>query len=296
MDVSGLQPSTRSDAIITALESLGGWGTGAFQVDFAITLLTADASTPVRPVSPSNVDDYCYNGPDCEAVPFAMPLPADGNTEGSADYSCNNADDDCHVLVHDTAHHLLYELYKATGTANGVETTGAYKWDLTKLYPETLRGDQCTSADAAGLPIAALLVTADEVAAGDVGHAIRFVLPNAAMKALVYVRPATHAGAPSSNNANAPPYGVRFRLKPSFAETPYNPAQRVVLQALKKYGMILSDGGKVPLTFGDDRLSAHKWADLGVASDSFSAVAVSDFEVVDLGAEVTLTYDCVRNP
>jgi serine/threonine-protein kinase len=296
-DVSGLPWSTRSDDIISALKSLGGWGgSDILQIDFTITLMTADGATPLRPVTVSDIDDYCYGGPDCEALPLQMPLPANGNTEGSGTYACNNADDDCHVLVHDTAHQRLYELYRVTGSAAGVETTGAFIWDLTKQYPPTLRGDQCTSADAAGLPIAALLATPDEVAAGEIPHAVRFILPNSAMKMKAYVRPATHAGAPSSDNPNAPPYGVRFRLKASFDETPYNAAERVVLRALKKYGMILSDGGQVPLTFGSDRLSTHKWADLGIAADSFEAVTVDDFEVVDLGEEITLTYDCVRNP
>src|SRR5207249_424959 len=137
---------------------------------------------------------------------------------------------------------------------------------------DVLRGDQCTSADAAGLPMAALLPTADEVAAGAVPHALRFILPNPRMKANVYVRPATHAGSPTSNNLDAPPYGVRFRLKAGFDETPYNANARVILRALKKFGMILSDGGNIALTFADDRLSTAKWAALGITSQTFNAI------------------------
>ena len=70
-------------------------------------------------------------------------------------------------------------------------------WDLSKTYPDNLRGDQCTSADAAGFPMSAMLPDADEVASGAVTHAIRFALPNARMAKGVYVHPATHAGAPS---------------------------------------------------------------------------------------------------
>ncbi len=60
--------------------------------------------------------------------------------------------------------------------------------------------------------------------------------------------------------------------------------------------MILSDGGNIALTFGDDRLATAKWSTLGIDSHTFFGVAVSDFEVVDLGAEIPLTYDCVRTP
>jgi len=296
-DVSALGKSASSDAIIAALAGFGGWGSSnRFQIDFSIPLFFADGATPRQTITaPSG--GYCFGGPDCDAVPLQMPMPANGNTEGSADYVCDTANNDCHVLVVERSEKKLYELYNATKVGTTAFTAlGAFVWDLTRLYPDSLRGDQCTSADAAGLPMAALLPTADEVAAGEVPHALRFILPNPRMKRQVYVRPATHAGGPSSTDPNAPPYGVRFRLKASFNETPYTAAQKVILHALKKYGMILSDGGNIALTFADDRLSTAKWATLGIASNSFSSIAVSDFEVVDLGAEIPLTFNCVRNP
>jgi Bacterial Ig-like domain len=295
-DVSADPVSVRSAAIIAALQGMGGWGNGnTLQIDFAIALLFADSSTPRRTIT--GTTPYCFGGPDCDAVPLQMPIPANGNTEGSADYTCDVANEDCHVLVVETTQKKLYELYNATAVgASTFIATGAFVWDLTKQYPPELRGDQCTSADAAGLPIAALLPTADEVATGTVPHALRFILPNPRMKADVFVHPATHAGGPSSGNANAPPYGVRFRLKASFDETPYNANARVILHAMKKYGMILSDGGNIALTFADDRLATAKWATLGINSHTFNSIGVGNFDVVDLGAEIPLTYDCVRAP
>jgi hypothetical protein len=65
---------------------------------------------------------------------------------------------------------------------------------------------------------------------------------------------------------------------------------------MKKYGMLLSDGGEIALTFADDRTSTAKWSDLGVEAQSFNDIAPEQFEVVELGEEVPLTYDCVRNP
>jgi hypothetical protein len=294
-DVSALAPSTRSAAIIAALSGFGGWGNGnKLQTDFAISLLTADSATPRRTITAAA--SYCYGGPDCETVPLQMPIPANGNTEGSADYTCDTANEDCHVLVVERTEKKLYELYNATSAGSNFTALGAFVWDLQKQYTEVLRGDQCTSADAAGLPIAALLPTADEVASGEVAHALRFILPNPRMKKDVYVRPATHAGGPSSTDANAPPYGVRFRLKASFDETPFTPNARIILHALKKYGMILSDGGNIALTFADDRLSTAKWATLGITAQSFNNIGVAQFEVVDLGAEIPLTFNCVRAP
>jgi hypothetical protein len=227
-----------------------------------------------------------------------MPIPANGNIEGSSNLICNTANSDCHLLVVEKTQKKLYELYNATQVTGGASLTalGAFIWDLTKAYPDNERGDQCTSADAAGFPIAALLPTADEVAAGAVSHAIRFILPNNHMKAAVYVHPASHAGGPSSTNANAPPYGVRLRLKAAFDETPYTAGAKIILAAMKKYGMLLSDGGNIALTFADDRTTTAKWATQGITAQTFNSIGVDNFEVVDLGPEIALTDNCVRNP
>jgi hypothetical protein len=295
-DVSGMTKDGRSDAIIAALAAKGGWGNGnKLQIDFSIGLFFGNGSTPRQTIT-APAGGYCYGGPDCDAVPLQMPLPANGNTEGSADYTCDTSNGDCHVLVVEQAQKKLYELYNATKAGTAFTALGGFVWVLTKAYPDNLRGDQCTSADAAGFPIAGLLATADEVAAGEVKHALRFILPNAYMKKSVYVHPATHAGSPSNTDANAPPYGVRFRLKASFDETPFTTGAKVILHAMKKYGMLLSDGGNIALTFADDRTSTAKWAAQGITAQTFNSIGVNNFEVVDLTAEIALTYDCVRNP
>jgi hypothetical protein len=295
--VSALPKDARSDAILAALASFGGWGNGnKLQIDFSIPLFFGDSSTPRQTVNGPSGGTYCYGGPDCDPVPMQMPLPAGGNMEGSVNYTCDTANNDCHVLVVETDTKQLYELYNATQAGSSVDALGAFIWNLTKEYPDNLRGDQCTSADAAGFPIAGLLPTADEVAAGGVKHALRFILPNNHMKKGVYVHPATHAGGPSSSDANAPPYGVRLRLKASFDESSYGSGPQLILHALKTYGMLLSDGGNIALTFADDRTSGSKWAAQGITAQTFEAIQVSDFEVVDLGPEIALTDNCVRNP
>ncbi len=300
-DVSGLVKSSRSDAIVAALAASGGWGGGRLQIDFSIPLFFGDGSTPRQTITKPTKGAYCYGGTDCDTVPLQMPMPANGNTEGSADYTCDtsyktNGQGDCHVLVVEQTQKKLYEIYNATQSGTAFTALGAFVWDLTKTYPDTLRGDQCTSADAGGFPIAALLPTADEVAAGAVKHALRFILPNGSMKVMAYVHPATHAGSPSSTDDNAPPYGVRFRLKSTFDETPFDAGEKTILHAMKTYGMLLSDGGQIALTFADDRTTTAKWATQGVTALSFKAITVGNFEVVDLGAEIALTDNCVRNP
>jgi hypothetical protein len=299
-DVSSSTTSDRSDATIQTLGDMGGWGNdNAFQIDFSIPIFYADANTPR--VQVVGTDPYCFDGPACDGVPAQMPVPANANFEGSPDLTCDpsgNTDGqgDCHLLVVDRDGQRLYEIYQGTVDGENLVAQGFFIWDLAKQYPPTLRGEQCTSADAAGFPIAALTPTADEVASGTVNHALRFILPNDRMKQSVYVSPATHAGGPESSDPNAPPYGVRFRLKPDFDESGYAQAEKVIIEALKTYGMLLSDGGEIPLTFADDRTSTAKWADLGIDAQSFSGITVDQFDVVELGQEIPLTYDCVRNP
>ncbi len=295
VDVSSAEPSERSDAIIAALADAGGWGNdNVLQIDFGIPIWSADSSTPRMKVV--GAEDYCFGGaPDCDDVPTGMPVPEDAHIEASDGLTCDTANEDCHFIVVDRDERKLYEIYHATSEGGDLSAEGLFVWNLDEEYPETLRGDQCTSADAAGLPIAALTPTADEVAAGAIDHPLRFILPNDRMKADVFVRPATHAGGPESTDENAPPYGVRFRLRPDFDDSGYNADEKVVIAALKKYGMVLSDGGNIALTFADDANNTAKWEDLEIDSKSFADIAVDQFEVADLGEEIALTYDCVRN-
>lgn len=293
-----------SDQMIDWLQSHGGWGTGSdrFQIDFSMSVLHADANTPTVEMIGYPYDEY-YS-PDCDepgTVPF--PLPAGGAVEGSGDYSCDNQSEDCHLLV--VQGNQLFESYHSNVTSGGLQSQCAVRWDLTRVYPPQGRGEQCTSVDAAGFPVSALLFNADEIYAaiqsqGDIGHAIRFILPNDEMKAGVYVHPATHAGGPSNEDTYAIPYGSHFRLKADFDINAFsdNEAVRAILRGLKKYGMFLADGGNLPLTAEVDTYTTHKWDEPAISMDSHSlfGIEASDFEVVAADPPIDLTYDCVREP
>lgn len=298
-DVACLPAASESDAIIGAL---GAWGNGdVFQIDFSITVLTADSSTPTR--APGSVT---YAG-DSDVVPF--PFPASGTVEGEDGYSCTGGGD-CHLLVIQQDTRQLFEAWALDSSGSTYDAGGTVVWDLDRHYGPNGRGAGCTSADAAGFPIVPGLIGVEEVAEEDIRHALRFILPNPSMRRHAYVYPATHYGGPSSRDPNAPPYGVRFRLKDSFDESSISTAGgRAVVRALKRYGMLLSDGGQIALTAESDRFTTAKWRDSGGAADlgphDLSSIQVSDFEVVALGA-VRQAYpldnpsnewpDCVREP
>ena len=141
VDTSALHPD--SPKMIDWLSSNGGFGTGELRVDFSIPLLEADSSTPTQPIVPRS--DYIL--PACDEN-LNFPLPAGGAIEGSNNYECSESD--CHLLVFDRSAGVLYESFTTNVTTEGIQSTCAVKWDLNKSYPTDLRGDQCTSADAAG--------------------------------------------------------------------------------------------------------------------------------------------------
>jgi hypothetical protein len=285
-DVSAAQLDPASGAILGWLSANGGWGNGKMAVDFSLSVLTASAGTPLIPLL--QLPGY---EPDCDSL-AQFPLPTGGAAEGSADYACFGGD--CHVLVVDKAGGFLYESEQSSLGGGKLSSACAVRWDLSKAYSATLRGDQCASADSSGLPLAALLFTADEVAAGEIRHAIRLILPASRIQAGVFVRPATHAGSPAGPSS-AIPFGARLRLKASYDISSLKPAARVVARAMQKYGTILADSGNIALTAASDVYKAHKWADLGFASQDLVGLGVLDFEMVDAGARIPLTYACAKN-
>jgi serine/threonine-protein kinase len=65
---------------------------------------------------------------------------------------------------------------------------------------------------------------------------------------------------------------------------------------MQKYGMYLADGGGIALTAQNDADTQAKYADVDFGPHDLRALKVTDFEVLDLGKPIRLTYDCVRNP
>ncbi len=289
-DVSNVAPAADSSSIISALRSAGGWGNGnVMQIDFSLEVVQADAGTPRRSFTPT--DDF-YE-PDCDRS--EIPIPPGGALEGESGYECRS-DGDCHLIVFAPFENRLYEMWRADIRGSAFHGGCLAVWRTDRAYDERLRGDQCTSADAAGFPIAPLLFSADEVAAGEVAHAIRFILPNNRIRASRYVRPATH-GTRTSGGTNTPPYGAHFRLRRDYPlDALPNDAARVVARALQRYGMYQADGGQIALTAQSDRFTQAKWEQVGLAPRVLSRLTVDDFEVIDHGSPIEVTFDCARVP
>ena len=105
-----------------------------------------------------------------------------------------------------------------------------------------------------------------------IDHALRFTAPRTRR---AYVYPARH-DASSSDDPSLPPMGLRVRLKANVDISGFPKQTRIVLQALKTYGMILADNGSNWYVSGAPN---PKWSNDDL--HSIGRIHGSDFEVVD---------------
>ena len=176
---------------------------------------------------------------------------------------------DHHALIVERDSCRLYELYALKRTGKGWHAGSGAIWNLRS---NKLRPASWTSADAAGLPMLPGLARYDEVARGHIDHALRFTVENT-RRAFIY--PARHF-ASDQTDPNLPPMGLRVRLRAGFATSGYPRQVRIILTALKRYGMIVADNGANWYISGaPDR----RWND--DALHAIGGVTGADFEVVD---------------
>src|SRR5262249_14355118 len=92
-----------------------------------------------------------------------------------------------------------------------------------------------------------------------------------------YIAPATH-WASSSTNDSLPPMGARFRLKANFDISGYPAQARVILQAMKTYGIIVADNGS---DWVISRTADARWDDDQI--NTLKQLHGHDFEAVKMG-------------
>ncbi|MGE0057719.1 MAG: hypothetical protein AB7P33_09650 [Dehalococcoidia bacterium] len=196
----------------------GLWDGGPIGIPF-VTVTGSQQKYPATFYYPDESDPGPY------AIPLSAPIEGGSNATG-----------DRHVISLDTTNCLLYEMFDATPGANAWSAGSGAIFDL-KSY--ALRQAGWTSADAAGFAILPGLVRYEEILAGEITHAIRFTAPQTRN---TYIWPATHK-ASSLTGTQYPPMGQRFRLRADFDVSGYSMTNQIILNALKKYGMILADNG-----------------------------------------------------
>jgi hypothetical protein len=192
------------------------------------------------------------------------PIPRTVKIEGG-----RHSDGDRHALILDRDSCRLYELFALYPQGRGWRAGSGAIWNLRS---NRLRPAGWTSADAAGLPILPGLARYDEVRRGVIDHALRFTVRRTRR---AYVYPARHY-ASSSIDPTLPPMGLRVRLRASFDVSGYPRQARIVLSALKRYGMMVSDNGSDWFITGEPH---PRWRNDELRT--LGRVKGSDFEVVD---------------
>jgi len=202
-----------------------------------------------------------------ESDPGPYPVPLNAPVEGGG----KRGRGDKHVLVLQEESCMLYELYKATQKGSGWK---AFSGAVFNLRSDALRPEGWTSADAAGLPIFPLLARYPEVAAGAIDHALRVTVPSSQRG---YIHPATHF-ASSSSDPRLPPMGLRLRLKAGYPPAGFSGQALIVIEALKRYGLIVADNGSPWYITG---APSPGWNEASL--EALKSVPGSAFEAVETG-------------
>ena len=254
--VDRLPVAANSDAVIASIGTATGlhadFGSGLWEgKPIGIPFDVVSRSTQRSRVSFEYSDESDHVG---------YPIPRRDHIEGGSDH---------HALLLDRSACRLYEL-------GGLERRGgrwhAWAGATWSLRSNRLRPAGWTSADAAGLPILPGLARYDEMRRGVIDHALRFTVSRTRR---AYVYPARHY-ASSLTDPDLPPMGLRVRLKASFDVRPFPRQARIVLVALKRYGMLVADNGADWYITGAPN---RGWSNPQL--HTLGRVKGSDFEVVD---------------
>ncbi|HKG36753.1 MAG TPA: hypothetical protein VKA89_09985 [Solirubrobacterales bacterium] len=193
-------------------------------------------------------------------VPLAAPVEGGGSSEG-----------DRHVLTIDRARCRLYELYRAFPRRRPAPHWNAGSGVEWNLRSTKLRTDGYTSADAAGLPIFPGLVRYDEARRGRIDHAFRITFESTRD---AWIHPASHC-AGDTREPDAPPMGMRLRLRPGYPLGGLTGPAKAIARALKRYGVIVADNGSNWFISGT---SDRRWNDENL--NGLKRIPGSAFQVV----------------
>ncbi len=254
-----------SDGTIATIQANGG---DFLHPDFGenplygIPYVVVPAGQPRVPIA--------YDAYGDESDPGPFPIPVDAPVEGGSDST-----GDRHVLVVEQATCELFELFGARPSTTGWSALSGARFNLRS---NGLRPLGWTSADAAGLPILPGLVRYDEVASGEIRHAIRITFSRTQAG---YILPATHF-ASSRTDPNLPPMGLRLRLKSTYDVSQLTGQSRVIAVAMQRYGVIVADNGSNWFFQG---APSPGWNDDDL--NQLKSVPGTAFEVVDTGPVLT---------
>lgn len=227
--------------------------------NYGFPFAIVDNSTPMVSVSISNLAES-----DPGPYPFSAATPIEPFDGG-----------DAHALMINKDTCVLYELYDAHWNNGHPKAANGVIFDLKSNALISNYSFPTASADDAGLPLFPGLVRYDEVHAGVIDHALRFESSRAYSGGVLW--PGTYTPTYlNTPNSDVIWMGSRWRLKKGFDISHYSVQARVILTALKKYGMFMSDIG---YDWQLDGTLDTNWSQNLV--NELATVPSSEFEAVD---------------
>lgn len=185
---------------------------------------------------------------------------------------------DGYLIVVDDSTCTSYELLGDDEFSPWTNVVRAAKFDL-NAAPS--RPDGAPTMIQSGLPLFPMLVDYDEVAQGEINHALLF---NAPVSSARFMHPATRGISGGDEAESVPPLGSRFRLEAGFDCGQLASSEgRTICEALKSYGMFL--GGASRRLFDLQGVNDERWDDELIHED-FKLMTPDNFEVVDTGESV----------
>ena len=224
-DISNLPVHAMSSTWISTVGASKNLRVGFYPDQWGMRYNLVDASTPTTTVRIENQDPG-----DSDLIPYPF----------TAQTLIQLGTPDAEAFMIDPGGQKLYEMYNAHWNSGDPYASATVRWDLTS---NALRADDHSSADEGGLPIFCGLFRWDEVQRGVINHAFRFENNWGHINHDTHLWPARHTAGEGASVPDAPPMGARLRLKASYDISGFSANARVILTAMKKYGMFLADYG-----------------------------------------------------
>lgn len=250
-DVSGLPVHFRSDSWLSHMQP-----NRILHPDFGMPITQVGSSHPTVDIS------FEYDGLSDHR---RYPLGPDTRIEGG-----RHSTGDRHAVVVDQDACRLYETWKARqDNKSSWHARSGAAWDLAS---NDQRPDGRISAEVSGLPLLPGLLRWREVRDGTLDHAIGI---STSPTSRWHVWPARH-DAGTRDSRHFPPMGARFRLTSSFDESGYSDEAKTVIEALKRYGVVVVAKGAPWTLLGEQ--NRHWPASL---IDEIETIPGGDFQAVD---------------
>jgi hypothetical protein len=188
---------------------------------------------------------------------------------------------DSHAMIVQTQSCHLYESYGTKFSSDVLSAYSGANWSFNTGFVPLAPGTP--SAMASGLSIFAGMVKWEDYESGSINHALNWAPPAHTVAQWLFVKPASDTDQLAFTGSGLQlPYGAHLRLKASFSTAGWGPESTAVANAMKTYGVYLSDTGSSDnaLYFADASNGTNPWSSSDLSK--LGGITIADFDVLTL--------------